>query len=108
MDDLSVTTAKIAQAAIGSAQIKDAAIETAKIALGAITAALIQQGAIGTAQIADGSITDAKIVSLSANRITAGTLSVERLIIRGSEQSLVYAINNMGEQTSTQMDTNDG
>lgn len=108
MDDLSVTTAKIAQAAIGSAQIKDAAIETAKIALGAITAALIQQGAIGTAQIADGSITDAKIVSLSANSITAGTLSVERLIIRGSEQSLVYAINNMGELTSTQVDTIDG
>ena len=108
MGDLSVTTAKIAQAAIGSAQIKDAAIETAKIALGAITAALIKQGAIGTAQIADGSITDAKIVSLSANRITAGTLSVERLIIRGNEQSLVYAINNMGELTSTQVNTIDG
>ena len=100
--------AKIAQAAIGSAQIADAAIETAKIALGAITAALIQQGAIGTAQIADGSITDAKIVSLSASSITAGTLSVDRLIIRGSEQSLIYTINNMGELTSTQVDTIDG
>ena len=108
IDDLAVTTAKIAQAAITSAQIQDAAIETAKIALGAITAALIEQGAVGTAQIADGSITDAKIVELTANKITAGQLSVERLIIRGSEQSIIYAINNMGELVSTQVDTIDG
>lgn len=108
IEDLAVTTAKIAQAAITNAQIANAAIDTAKIALGAITSALIQQGAIGTAQIADGSITDAKIVDLSANRITTGTLSVERLIIRGGEQSLIYAINNMGELVSTSVDTLDG
>ena len=108
IDDLAVTTAKIAQAAITNAQIANAAIDTAKIALGAITAALIEQGAVGTAQIADGSITDAKIVELTANKITAGQLSVERLIIRGSEQSIIYAINNMGELVSTQVDTIDG
>ncbi len=106
--DLAVTTAKIAQGAITNAKIGNAAIDTAKIALGAITQALIEDGAIGTAQIADASITDAKIVELSANRITAGVLSVERLIIRGSEQSLIYAINNMGELVSTQVDTIDG
>lgn len=106
--DLAVTTAKIAQAAITNAQIANAAIDTAKIALGAITAALIEQGAVGTAQIADGSITDAKIVELTANKITAGQLSVERLIIRGSDQSIVYAINNMGELVSSQVDTIDG
>ena len=78
------------------------------LALGAITAALIAQGAVGTAQIADASITDAKIVELTANKITAGTLSVERLIIRGSNQSLIYAINNMGELVSAQVDTIDG
>ena len=106
--DLAVITAKIAQAAITNAKIENAAVDTAKIALGAITRALIAEGAIGTAQIADASITDAKIVELSANRITAGVLSVERLIIRGSEQSLIYAINNMGELISTQVDTIDG
>ena len=106
--DLAVTTAKIAQAAITNAQIANAAIDTAQIALGAITAALIQNGAVGTAQIADASVTDAKIVELTANKITAGVLSVERLIIRGNEQSLVYAINNMGELVSTQVDTIDG
>lgn len=108
IDDLAVTTAKIAQAAITNAQIANAAIDTAKIALGAITAALIEKGAVGTAQIADGSITDARIVELTANKITAGVLSVERLIIRGSEQSIIYAINNMGELVSTQVDTIDG
>ena len=108
IDDLAVTTAKIAQAAITNAQIANAAVDTAQIALGAITAALIEQGAVGTAQIADGSITDAKIVELTANKITAGQLSVERLIIRGSEQSIVYTINNMGDLVSTQVDTIDG
>lgn len=106
--DLAVTTAKIAQAAITNAQIAHAAVGTAQIALGAITSALIAQGAIGTAQIEDGSITNAKIVDLTANKINAGTLSVERLIIRGSDQSLIYAINNMGELVSTQVDTIDG
>ena len=106
--DLAVTTAKIAQAAITNAQIAHAAVGTAQIALGAITSALIAQGAIGTAQIEDGSITNAKIVDLTSNKINAGTLSVERLIIRGSDQSLIYAINNMGELASTQVDTIDG
>ena len=106
--DLAVTTAKIAQAAITNAQIANAAVDTAQIALGAITAALIANGAVGTAQIADASITDAKIVELTANKITAGTLSVERLIIRGNNQSLIYAINNMGQLVSAEVDTIDG
>ena len=106
--DLAVTTAKIAQAAITNAQIANAAVDTAQIALGAITAALIAQGAVGTAQIADASITDAKIVELTANKINAGTLSVERLIIRGNDQSLIYAINNMGQLVSAEVDTIDG
>ena len=91
--DLAVTGAKIANATITNANIENATIGTAQIALGAITTALIEAGAVGTAQIADASITDAKIVELSANRITTGTLSVERLIIVGGEKSIVYTIN---------------
>ena len=49
-----------------------------------ITTALIAQGAIGTAQIADASITAAKVVSLNADVITSGTLATERLIITGA------------------------
>ena len=98
IQDLAVTAAKIANATITNAQIANATIGTAQIALGAITTALIQQGAVGTAQIADASITDAKIVELSANRITTGTLSVERLIIVGNEQSIVYTIKRVLEK----------
>ena len=47
---------------------------------------------MGTAQIADGSITDAKIVSLNADVINAGTLSVDRLLLKGPD-GLFVAIN---------------
>ena len=108
IQDLAVTAAKIANATITNAQIANATIGTAQIALGAITTALIQQGAVGTAQIADGSITDAKIVALSANRITTGTLSVERLIIVGNEQSIVYTINEANGTPQLSQSTIDG
>ena len=53
---------------------------------------ILADGVVGTAQIADGSITSAKIVSLNADVITAGTLSVKRLILVG-EDGLIYNIN---------------
>lgn len=105
--NLTATVAEIAQVEIGeavidgaqitdgtitNAKIENAAIDTAKIALGAITTALIATGAVGTAQIADGSITDAKIVSLNADVINAGTLSVDRLLLKGPD-GLFVAIN---------------
>jgi phage minor structural protein len=108
IQDLAVTAAKIANATITNAQIANATIDTAQIALGAITTALIAQGAVGTAQIADASITDAKIVELSANRITTGTLSVERLIIVGSDQSIVYTINEANGTAQLSQTTIDG
>ena len=105
--NLTATVAEIAQVEIGeavidgaqitdgtitNAKIENGAIDTAKIALGAITTALIATGAVGTAQIADGSITDAKIVSLNADVINAGTLSVDRLLLKGPD-GLFVAIN---------------
>ncbi|NLB90183.1 MAG: hypothetical protein GX786_03050, partial [Clostridiales bacterium] len=128
IDDLAVTGAKIAKAAIDSAHIKDGAIDRVKIgkaaigsaeigqlavgtghiALGAITTALIKDGAIGKAQIADGSITDAKIVELTANKITAGTLSVERLVIVGNDKSIVFAINEANGTAQLSQTTIDG
>ncbi len=93
---------------IQNAHIASAAIDTTQIQNAAITNALIAQEAVGTAQIADGSITDAKIVELTANKINAGTLDVERLIISGNDQSIVYALNNIGELTSQSINTLDG
>ena len=47
-------------------------------------------------------------MELSANRITTGTLSVERLIIVGSEQSLVFAINEGNGTPQLSQSTIDG
>lgn len=90
--EAAVGTAQIADAAITRAKLGSAAVGTAQIALGAITTALIATGAVGTLQIADGSITDAKIVALTADKINAGTLAAERLLLRG-EGGLFYEIN---------------
>ncbi|UZQ49118.1 phage tail spike protein [Clostridium kluyveri] len=90
-----IDTAQIKALAVTGANIANSTINTANIKSGAITTALIGNQAVNTAQIADGSITNAKIVELSANKITAGTLSVERLEIRGSNSSVVYALNNV-------------
>lgn len=89
--DASITTAKIANAAVGTAKIADAsithakigtaAVGTANIETGAITTALIGTGAVETAQIADGSITDAKIVSLTASKLTAGTIDASVIAV---------------------------
>lgn len=106
--DLAVTNAKIANATITGAKIANASIDTANIKLGAITSALIEVGAIGTAQIANGSITDAKIVELTANKINAGTLSVERLVITGSNQSIVFKINEVNGTAQLSQSTIDG
>lgn len=51
-----------------------ARIDKANIGTGWIDSAMIGEGVVGTVQIADGSITDAKIVSLTANKLTAGRI----------------------------------
>lgn len=88
---------------------KYATIDLANVKAGSITQAMIGQGVVGTAQIANSSITDAKIVELTANKINAGTLSVERLEIRGTSNSIVYALNNItGALQAQNVDTLNG
>lgn len=99
-----VTSEKIKAGAVKADHIDAGSVTAEKIQAGSITAdrlkayiitadsGLIANGAIGTAQIADSSITSAKVVSLSADVITAGTLSAERLVIVG-EDGVIYRIN---------------
>lgn len=89
-------------------EAKFATIDLANVKDASIKSAMIDAGAVKTVQIADGSITDAKIVELTANKITAGTLSVERLELVGSTSSIVYALNNSGELVSENVNTLDG
>jgi phage minor structural protein len=95
IQDGAITNAKIAVGAIDSAKISHAAIDTAHIKAGAITTALIAQGAVGTAQIADGSITDAKIVSLNASKINAGTINTGQVTIQGANGKLKISNNRL-------------
>ncbi|WP_096224903.1 pentapeptide repeat-containing protein [Geobacillus sp. FJAT-46040] len=90
-----ITGAKIASATITGANIASATIDTANIKAGAITTALIGTGAVQTAQIADGSITDAKIVSLTANKITAGTIDTGQVTVQGTNGKLKIAGNRL-------------
>lgn len=87
-----------------------ATIDLANVEAGAIKTAMIDVGAIQSAQIADGAITNLKVAGdLDATKITVGTLSVDRLIIRGSEKSLVYELNNItGALQAQSVDTLNG
>ena len=97
------------QAVINSLDATYATVDLLNVQAGSITTAMLGTGIVGTAQIADGSITDAKIVELTANKINAGTLSVDRLEIRGSNTSIVYAINNItGAIQAQNVDTING
>lgn len=93
--DAAITNAKIANGAVTNAKIANASIDTAKIQTGAITTALIGTGAVDTAQIADGSITDAKIVSLTANKIAAGTIDTGQVTVQGTNGKLKVANNRL-------------
>lgn len=107
--ELSVEVAKMGYLKADTADLKFANIDLSNISSGAIKTAMIDKGAVKTAQIADASITDAKIVEMTANKITAGTLSVERLEIRGSDKSIVYALNNItGALQAKNLDTLNG
>lgn len=93
-----------------SLSTKYAMVDLANIAQGAIKTAMIDVGAIQTAQIADGAITNLKVAGgLDAAKITVGTLSVDRLVIRGSEKSIVYQLNNItGALQAQNVDTLNG
>ncbi len=93
IDDGAVTETKIGAGAVTVGKIAANAITAEKIEAGSITAdrlqaalitaecGLIAESAIVTAQIADGSITDAKIVSLTANKLTAGTIDASVITV---------------------------
>ena len=106
---LSAEVAKLGYVTADTLESQYARLDKANISTGWIDSAMIGEGVVGTVQIADGSITDAKIVELTANKITAGTLSVERLEIRGTANSIVYALNNItGALQAQNVDTLNG
>lgn len=84
-------------------------INTANINIANIAELFATVGLIDSAVINEGKITGyLDAVSVNASSIKTGTLSVDRLVINGTNESLIYALNNVGELTSTHCDTLDG
>lgn len=87
IENLTITTEKIANLAITADKIVKGTITSNEIADLTITADNIANLTITGGKIANATITDAKIVSLSADKITAGTIkatiSIEGPIITG-------------------------
>ena len=61
IDDLAVTTEKIAMDAVTTAKIDDMAVITPKLNDAAVTSAKIAPDAVGTTQISDDAVTDSKL-----------------------------------------------
>lgn len=91
------------------ANIDLANIDIANINVGKIGGLFAKVGLIDRATIVEGHITGfLDAVEVNANKITAGTLIADRILLSGEEGSVLYALNNLGELTSTNVDTLDG
>jgi hypothetical protein len=93
INDLAVTSAKIANATITAAQIALATITYAQIAAATITNAQIAAATITNAQIALATIVNANINDMSADKITAGTISAQaiQLLSYGGTSVKIYS-----------------
>ena len=110
IDLLEANSITASQLETGYAKIDFANVNTATITQGFLESLMVSQGLLAD-KIIGGEIVATDVltgVKIYANDIVAGTLSVERLILRGSEDSLVYALNNSGGLSSTVVDTLNG
>lgn len=125
---LEAQVAKIVTATLGTAVIDWAQISALTATMAAIAQAQVQAATIGWAQISgmtadtalfvrteadklfaqDLAVGNANIVDLNAGKITAGTLSVERLVLVGSDKSVMYEINRLNGTTQLSQSTLDG
>lgn len=108
-DNLNAKVAELGYLTSSSADIKYANIELSNIETANVGTLLSNVGLIDRATIVDGHVTGfLDSVEVNANKITAGTLVADRILLKGSENGLLYALNNLGELTSTTVDTLDG
>lgn len=91
--DLAVEAAKLANSSVTTTKIANAAVGSAAIAAAAIGTAHIANAAILNAHIADATISSAKINSLNADVINAGTITGRTLIANGGSGSDVWVEN---------------
>lgn len=102
--------AKLGYITSEKADLNYADIKLANIEIADIGKFFANCGLITSAVIKDGHITGyLDAVEINANNITAGTLTTDRLIIRGSNKSIIYELNNItGALQSENVDTLNG
>lgn len=84
-------------------------IATATIDKASVADLFVEIGFLASATVLNGKITGyLDAVEVNAANITAGTLVADRIAIRGATTSLVYALNNYGQITSSEVNTLDG
>ena len=105
-------TAKVAELGyltVDAADIKYANIELSNIETANVGKLFADVGLIDRATIVEGHITGfLDSVEVNAASITAGTLIADRILLRGNNQGVLYALNNFGELESQNVDTLDG
>ena len=108
--ELSAEIAKMGLMTADQADIMYAKIDMSNIEKATIGMVLADIGLISDATIVNGHVTGyLDSVEVNANDITAGTLTVDRLVIRGSEKSIVYELNNItGAIQAASVDTLNG
>lgn len=108
-NQLSTEVAKLGYMTADSADIKYANIKLSNIETANVATLLAKIGLIDRATVVEGHITGfLDSVEVNANKITAGTLIADRILLKDSEKGLLYALNNLGELTSTTVDSLDG
>lgn len=108
-NNLSAKVADLGYLNADTADLKYANIELSNIDVANVGTFFAKVGLIDRATIVDGHVTGfLDSVEVNANKITAGTLVADRILLKGSEKGLLYALNNLGKLTSTTVDTLDG
>ena len=108
-NNLSAKVADLGYLNADTADLKYANIELSNIDVANVGTFFANVGLIDRATIVDGHVTGfLDSVEVNANKITAGTLVADRILLKGSENGLLYALNNLGELTSKTVDTLDG
>lgn len=108
-DNLSAKVADLGYLKADKADLKYANIELSNIDVANVGTFFANVGLIDRATIVNGHVTGfLDSVEVNANKITAGTLIADRILLKGSKDGLLYALNNLGELTSTTVDTLDG
>lgn len=90
-----VITAKIQNLAVTTGKLADGAVTTAKIAVDAVTAAELASDAVVTASIVDANVTEAKLASGAVTEAKIGTGAVT--VTKVADASLTYAKLNLAD-----------